>query len=1066
MNKMYLIIVVILTGLALRAAAQNDGGVSIGKGNSDADPSAILELVSSDKGLLIPRLTESEREGISSPASGLLVYDTDKSSFYYWSGKKWEAVGGTAVVSGTTYPETSREGDLFYNTGDKFLYIYVSGEWEQAGAAYQNLSLDGTRIKISNGNSVDLSSLIKEDQQITLSGSVLSLTNGGTVDLSSLLKLYQVSKASEISISSVSGLTATNVQDAISELKTDSGDMLKSVYDTDKNGVVDNAAKVNGHTVQTDVPTGATFTDSQSLSISGTTIYLTGSSTSVTLPSAVTGGDMTKSVYDTNSNSVVDLAESVSDNAITSAKIANQTIQDTDLSGITGSGTSGQILSSNGSGGFTWSSASSGSSGTVSLSGDITGTSSAAAISSGVIVSTDLNASNTPVSGQVPSYNSSTGGFTWVSAGTSGGSTGDMLKSTYDTNTDGIVDIAATVSNNAITSAKIADQTIKDTDLEGITTSGISGRLLAADGGGGFYWTNAGGGSVTTVSVTTANGISGSVSSASTAPAITLTLGSITPSSVTATGAVLGSNLSGTNTGDNAINTTYDTNSDGQIDVIGDDAILESSLAVSNTAGNGQVLSYNSTTGGFTWINSGSGTGDMLKSVYDSDSNGKINTIDDDVILESSLAASNTANNGQVLSYNSSTTGFTWITAGNMSTSTYDTDADGKIDYGHIASNAITTAEIASSTILPSDLNSSNAAATGKVLSYDSTTGGFTWIDNGSGSGSGISSVTGTANQITATTNSGAVTLTLPAAISVTTSVTAPNFYGNATTATTATKIAGGTAGAIPYQTGVGVTSMLSAGTSGYVLTSTGTGSAPSWQAAPSGFTNPMNTAGDLIIGGALGAASRLAAGTSGYVLTSNGAGTAPSWNASFSNPMTTTGDIIYRSSSGTADRLAAGTSGYVLTSNGAGTAPSWQAGFTNPMTTTGDIIYQSSTGAARLGKGTAGQVLTMNAAGTLPEWQTPASGGALNVSTYSTTTYTVTDTDQLIVSTGTANSTINLPDASSSNKGRVIYVVETTTLVTVSFNQSIVGSANTCSAGYGAILISTGSQWVMVSAM
>jgi hypothetical protein len=39
------------------------------------------------------------------------------------------------------------------------------------------------------------------------------------------------------------------------------GDMLKSVYDSDGDGVVDNAEKVNNHTVEADVPAGAKFTD-------------------------------------------------------------------------------------------------------------------------------------------------------------------------------------------------------------------------------------------------------------------------------------------------------------------------------------------------------------------------------------------------------------------------------------------------------------------------------------------------------------------------------------------------------------------------------------------------------------------------------------------------------------------------------------------------------------------------------------------------------------------------------------------------------------------------------------
>lgn len=69
-------------------------------------------------------------------------------------------------------------------------------------------------------------------------------------------------------------------------------------------------------------------------------------------------------------------------------------------------------------------------------------------------------------------------------------------------------------------------------------------ELLAPSGGGGSS------GTVTSVAVVTANGVSGSVANASTTPAITFTLGAITPSSVAATGNVSGANLSGTNTGD------------------------------------------------------------------------------------------------------------------------------------------------------------------------------------------------------------------------------------------------------------------------------------------------------------------------------------------------------------------------------------------------------------------------------------------------------------------------------------------------------------------------------------
>jgi len=66
-----------------------------------------------------------------------------------------------------------------------------------------------------------------------------------------------------------------------------------------------------------------------------------------------------------------------------------------------------------------------------------------------------------------------------------------------------------------------------------------TGNLLRARINGATISITAGtGGTVTSVSVTTANGVSGSVATATTTPAITITLGAITPSSVTASGAL------------------------------------------------------------------------------------------------------------------------------------------------------------------------------------------------------------------------------------------------------------------------------------------------------------------------------------------------------------------------------------------------------------------------------------------------------------------------------------------------------------------------------------------------
>jgi hypothetical protein len=87
---------------------------------------------------------------------------------------------------------------------------------------------------------------------------------------------------------------------------------------------------------------------------------------------------------------------------------------------------------------------------------------------------------------------------------------------------------------------------------------GSTGQVLTVSGGVPTWVTPAIAGTVTSVSVTTANGVSGSVATSTTTPAITLTLGAITPTSVASVGTITGSNLSGTNTGDQTITLTGD----------------------------------------------------------------------------------------------------------------------------------------------------------------------------------------------------------------------------------------------------------------------------------------------------------------------------------------------------------------------------------------------------------------------------------------------------------------------------------------------------------------------------
>lgn len=57
----------------------------VGVGITTPDNSAMLEVSSTTKGLLIPRMTSSERSAISNPATGLIVYQTDGTPGFYYN---------------------------------------------------------------------------------------------------------------------------------------------------------------------------------------------------------------------------------------------------------------------------------------------------------------------------------------------------------------------------------------------------------------------------------------------------------------------------------------------------------------------------------------------------------------------------------------------------------------------------------------------------------------------------------------------------------------------------------------------------------------------------------------------------------------------------------------------------------------------------------------------------------------------------------------------------------------------------------------------------------------------
>ena len=97
MRKITLITLMLFTALSY---------TQVGINTNTPDASSALEIESTTGGILIPRMTENQRNAIVSPAAGLMVYQTDETlGFYFFNGSVWEKIDGVAGPQGDPGPQ-------------------------------------------------------------------------------------------------------------------------------------------------------------------------------------------------------------------------------------------------------------------------------------------------------------------------------------------------------------------------------------------------------------------------------------------------------------------------------------------------------------------------------------------------------------------------------------------------------------------------------------------------------------------------------------------------------------------------------------------------------------------------------------------------------------------------------------------------------------------------------------------------------------------------------------------------------------------------------------------------
>lgn len=279
-----------------------------------------------------------------------------------------------------------------------------------------------------------------------------------------------------------------------------------------------------------------------------------------------------------------------------------------------------------------------------------------------------------------------------------------------------------------------------------------------------------------------------------------------------------------------------------------------------------------------------------------------------------------------------------------------------------------------------------------------------------------------------------------------------------------ATNLAGGSAGYIPYQSGASTTSFLSAGTIGQVLTSNGT-SAPTWT-TPAGS---VTVADDTTTNSSL--YPLFANVTSGAITTeyvsstklqynpSSGAFTASSFNGAGTGLTGTASSLSIGGNAATATSATSATSATTAT-NIAGGA-------------NGSVPYQTGSGATTfLAAGTNGYVLTL--AGGVPSWAAAAGGVTLSDDTTTNATryplfaaatsgsvsteYVSSTKYQYNPSTGA----LTAPELVASN-GLIMNANTNTTSYSIASGQNAMSVGPFTTASGTTITVPSGSRWVIL---
>ena len=195
----------------------------VGIGTSNPDASSVLEIQSTSKGLLIPKLSKTQRDAINSPAVGLLLYQIDNNPgfYYYTASNTWIRIGEETIITANTASITTNQGAITTNTSSittnqGAITTNTSSITANINDIATNTAFITSNLGVIGSNTISITS--NQGAITTNTSSITSNTNKIAANTASITSNLRVIGSNTISITSNQGAITTNTASITSNI--------------------------------------------------------------------------------------------------------------------------------------------------------------------------------------------------------------------------------------------------------------------------------------------------------------------------------------------------------------------------------------------------------------------------------------------------------------------------------------------------------------------------------------------------------------------------------------------------------------------------------------------------------------------------------------------------------------------------------------------------------------------------------------------------------------------------------------------------------------------------------